>query len=85
LKGNNDGPVRLTLYSVCSAFFFSAGTVFSLTTIQPKQCFQPVSVKILLAEWDLVGTVSGVQTKQDSDIISYYCITVTVEHEEAPI
>ena len=29
---------------------FSAGIVFSLTTIQPEQCFQPVSAKFQQAE-----------------------------------
>jgi len=29
---------------------FSAGTVFSLTTIQPEQCFQPVSAKFQTSE-----------------------------------
>ena len=39
---NTRSPVRLTLYSgLFGFFFFQLEQYFSLTTIQPEQCFQP--------------------------------------------
>ena len=37
--------VVMGAYPACSASFFEPEQCFSLTTIQPKQCFQPVSAK----------------------------------------
>ena len=39
------------------AFFFHPKQCFSLTTIQPEQCFQPVLAKILPAEQGLIVDV----------------------------
>ena len=52
----DDNPLRpRSAYLKAGLFglFFQSEQCFSLTAIQPEQCFQPISAKIQQAEWGL--------------------------------
>ena len=62
------GPVRLTPYPICSAYFSAGNSVFSFTTFQLEQCF---SAKIQQAERDLCPTANEGGDKKSSDKIVF--------------
>jgi len=51
------GPVRLTLYPVCSASFFSRNSVSLSQHFNQNSVFQPLSAKFQQAERDLYEVI----------------------------